>query len=187
MRIARAAHQGFTVLEVLVALTLLATTVLFATRAFLTVLKVASQSGSVTVATALATQKLEEIRGRVESKTDRTSWRTAFCTIGRDGSATGAFASPWTNYAYQVFINASAVQARSDQVSFLTPCWGIEWARTGCDPQPYTDSDVTTCQTLATLGANEDRIRWVTVEVRFRDRVLVRMTSVLIRGAFHRQ
>ena len=48
MRLFRRRDAGFTIIEVLVALTLLAAVILLVTRAFLTVLSVTSQGGRVT-------------------------------------------------------------------------------------------------------------------------------------------
>ena len=49
VRARRRQSAGFTIIEVLVALTLLAAVILLVTRAFLTVLSVTSQGGRVTV------------------------------------------------------------------------------------------------------------------------------------------
>jgi len=93
MRLGRRAQSGgFTIIEVLVALTLLAAVILLVTRAFLTVLSVTSQGGRVTVATALAAKQLEAVRTRVEAQPDRTNWRNEFCAIA--AQPTTAFAAP---------------------------------------------------------------------------------------------
>src|SRR3972149_3161538 len=136
MRLFRRRDAGFTIIEVLVALTLLAAVILLVTRAFLTVLSVTSQGGRVTVATALAAKQLEAVRTRVEAQPDRTNWRNEFCAIA---------AQPTTVFA-----------------------------------APYCTNDANLTQ--------DDRLRWVTVEVFFQGggQPVARMTSAIMRGAYHR-
>jgi prepilin-type N-terminal cleavage/methylation domain-containing protein len=134
MALRRRKHAGFTVIEVLVALTLMAMVILLVTRAFLVVLSVTSQGGRVTSATALAAKQLEAIRTTVEAQPSRDAWRTAFCGIAAAGRS--AFAAPYGSYEYQVLLNDTAVSARSGQENDLLPCWAVEWSRTGCGTQP---------------------------------------------------
>lgn len=178
----RRRHAGFTIIEVLVALTLLAMVILLVTRAFLVVLSVTSQGGRVTTATALAAKQLETIRTTVEAQPDRDAWRVAFCNIAALGRTT--FAAPYGSYQYQVLLNDTAVTARAGQEDALLPCWAVEWARTGCSGQPgYVGS----CAADSTLG-QDDRMRWVTVEVFFRTgaQPVARLTTAVVRGAYHR-
>src|SRR3990172_1022947 len=129
MRLFRRRDAGFTIIEVLVALTLLAAVILLVTRAFLTVLSVTSQGGRVTVATALAAKQLEAVRTRVEAQPDRTNWRNEFCAIA--AQATTVFAAPYGAYSYRVLLNDQAVAAAPGQEDLLLPCWSVEWARGG--------------------------------------------------------
>lgn len=178
----RREHAGFTVIEVLVALTLMAMVILLVTRAFLVVLSVTSQGGRVTSATALAARQLETIRTTVEAQPTRDAWRTAFCGIAAAGRS--AFAAPYGSYEYQVLLNDTAVSARSGQENDLLPCWAVEWSRAGCGTQPgYAGG----CAADSSLG-QDDRIRWVTVEVFYRSgtQAVARLTTALVRGAYHR-
>jgi prepilin-type N-terminal cleavage/methylation domain-containing protein len=182
MALRRRKHAGFTVIEVLVALTLMAMVILLVTRAFLVVLSVTSQGGRVTSATALAAKQLEAIRTTVEAQPSRDAWRTAFCGIAAAGRS--AFAAPYGSYEYQVLLNDTAVSARSGQENDLLPCWAVEWSRTGCGTQPgYAGS----CTADSNLG-QDDRMRWVTVEVFYRSgtQPVARMTTAIMRGAYHR-
>lgn len=182
----RRTPSGFTIIEILVALTLLAAVILLVTRAFLTVLSVTSQGGRVTVATALAAKQLEEIRSLVEAQPDRDSWRNAFCNaiVARP---TTAFGPPYGAYSYRVLLNDQAVSAAAGQEDLLLPCWSVEWARSGgggCAGPGYTAATCASTQNLA----EDDRLRWVTVEVFFRARAqpVARMTTAIVRGAYHR-
>lgn len=171
---------GFTIIEVLVALTLLAVVILLVTRAFLVVLSVTSQGGRITTATALAAKQLETVRAQVEAQPDRTSWRTAFCNIVAAGRS--AFAAPYGAYEYEVFVDGTAVSATAGQEDALLPCFTVGWARAGCPGPGYAPDcagDGSTTQ--------EDRLRWVTVEVFYRGAAqpVSRMTTAVIRGAYH--
>lgn len=179
MRRIRGARSGFTIIEVLVALTLLAVVILLVTRAFLVVLSVTSQGGRVTTATALAAKQLETIRAQVEAQPDRVAWRTAFCNIAAVGRA--PFPEPsYGAYEYQIFVDSGAV---SDD-PLLLPCWSAGWDPGGrCPGAPgYSGS-------CATDGSNaqDDRLRWITVEVFYRGgtQPVARMTTAVIRGAYH--
>src|SRR3989304_972299 len=147
MRLFRRRDAGFTIIEVLVALTLLAAVILLVTRAFLTVLSVTSQGGRVTGATALA---------------------------ARYGAS-----------SYRVLLNDQAVSAAPGQEDLLLPCWSVEWTRGGgCVGQPGYAPDCTNDANLT----QDDRLRWVTVEVFFQGggQPVARMTSAIMRGAYHR-
>ncbi len=180
----RRRQAGFTIIEILVALTLLAAVILLVTRAFLTVLSVTSQGGRVTVAAALAARQLEAIRSSVEAQPDRTGWRNEFCTI--TAQATTAFAAPYGAYSYRVLLNDQAVSAAPGQEDLLLPCWSLEWTRGGgCAGQPGYSPDCTNDGSLT----QDDRLRWVTVEVFFQGSTqpVARMTTAVVRGAYHRQ
>ncbi len=184
VRLGRRAQSGFTIIEILVALTLLAAVILLVTRAFLTVLSVTSQGGRVTVATALASRQVEAIRSRVEAQPDRGAWRREFCGIA--AQPTTAFGAPYGAYSYRVVLNEQAVEAAAGQEDALLPCWSVEWARSGgggCTGPGYSPD----CGGDATL-TQDDRLRWVTVEVYFQGggAPVARMTTAIIRGAYHR-
>lgn len=183
MLLFRRAKAGFTIIEILVALTLVAAVILLVTRAFLTVLSVTSQGGRVTVASALAAKKVEEIRTRVEGKLTRDTWRTAYCNNVVPESLT-AFPAPYGAYSYRVLTNSSAVTARPGQEGLLLPCSVIDWADLPRCPGPAYAPN---CAGDGSLG-QDDRLRWVMVEVFFRGgaQPVARMTTAVIRGAYHR-
>ena len=170
---------GFTIIEVLVALTLLAVVILLVTRAFLVVLSVTSQGGRVTTATALAAKQLETLRAQVEAQPTRLAWRTAFCNIASAGRA--AFGAPYGAYEFQVLIDGGAVSATAGQEDALLPCFSVGWARAGCPGPGYNTSCVTDFN-----PTQEDRLRWITVEVFHRGAAqpVARMTTAVIRGAY---
>lgn len=95
--------RAFSLLEVIVALAILTMSILFITRAFLILLQVTTRGGNVTVASALAVRRLEQIRGGPESQSSATVWVTNFDAIVAEGST--AFPAPYANYTYQVFVN----------------------------------------------------------------------------------
>lgn len=176
-------QAGSTVVEVLVALTLLAALALMSARAFLTLITVTAQSGTLTVASALAASKLEEIRARVEAKPDRASWRASFCS-GIVAEPVTGFPAPYADYSYRVLIDENAVAARPGEDDLLLPCWGIDWAVPGRCPGPQYAPACAGDERLI----HEERLRWVTVEVFFREgtRAAARVTSAIVRGAYHR-
>ena len=78
-------EHGFTLMEVIVALTVLAMSILFITRAFLTLLQVTNQGGNVTVASSLAVKTLEQIRSGPESQSSTAGWTAQFDAISNQG------------------------------------------------------------------------------------------------------
>ncbi len=178
----RSARSGFTIIEVLVALTLLAVVILLVTRAFLVVLSVTSQGGRITTATALAAKQLETVRAQVEAQPNRSAWRTAFCSIAAAGRT--AFGAPYGAYEFQVLVDGGAVSATAGQEDVLLPCWSVGWDRGGGCPgmpgyAPGCAGDIN--------NAQDDRLRWITVEVFYRGSIqpVARMTSAVVRGAYH--
>jgi prepilin-type N-terminal cleavage/methylation domain-containing protein len=94
---------GFTLIEILVALAVLAASVLLITRAFLTILEVTADSGRVAVASALAVRRLEQIRSHAESQPASAGWTANFEAIVDEGPT--LFPSPYDRYSYQVQVN----------------------------------------------------------------------------------
>lgn len=100
---ARRGERAFSLMEVVVALAILAMSILFITRAFLILLQQTNRGGNITVASALAVRRLEQIRSSPESQSNDTGWVTNFDAIAAEGPTT--FPAPYGNYTYQVFIN----------------------------------------------------------------------------------
>ncbi len=187
MRRVRRSQAGFTLIEILVALTVVALTILLTTHAFLTILAVTTRGGNLTVASALASQQLELLRSSVEGAPGRAAWRQAWCGIAQVG--TRPFNPPYDQYSYRVLVDANAISAAPGQLETLLPCWGIGWKDTGrgCQPQ-YDPSSVAACSAKPPTQVDEDRMHWITVEVfrRSDSTSLARITSTIIRGAYHR-
>jgi len=110
--------RGFTLLEVLVALTVLAMSILFITRAFLIMLQVTNEGGNRTVASALAVRRLEQIRGGPESQSTSAGWTANFDSIVDEGPA--SFPAPYSRYSYQVLVNQVNLTPPSAAPSWLT-------------------------------------------------------------------
>ncbi len=94
---------GFTLTEVIVALTILAMSILLITRAFLILIQVTGQGGNTTVASALAVRVLEEVRSRPESQSSSAGWTAQFDAIAAQPLTN--FGAPYDGYAFQVLVN----------------------------------------------------------------------------------
>ena len=185
-RLVQRGYSGFSLIEVLVALTLLAIVMLVLTRAFLTIIMVTSRGGNQTVATGLAMKKLDEIRARVEAQPDQLTWRSNFCSIAQDPPIATDPPVPFPEngaYRYRVRLNQEAVRAQGGQEALLLPDYGIE--RGTIPPWTAAPNYSPDC---AGDNNTEDRLRWVTVEVFYRSgtQPIVRMATAIIRGAYHR-
>jgi prepilin-type N-terminal cleavage/methylation domain-containing protein len=139
--------RGFTLLEILVALTVLAAFVLLIGRAFVTMIAVTGDAGDITVAGALAVRRLEEVRGRAEGQATSAEWTAAFDAIMEEGPL--PFPPPYAQYAYQVLVN---------RVDLMPPSVAPSWL-TGAPPHANTIKWVTvrvTCQgrTLAQVSSS---------------------------------
>ncbi|MDI6772200.1 MAG: type II secretion system protein [bacterium] len=99
----RTRGRGFTLIEVIVALTILAMSILLITRAFLILIQVTNQGGNKTVASALAVRVLEEVRSRPESQSSSAGWTANFDAIAPQPLTN--FGAPYSNYAFQVLVN----------------------------------------------------------------------------------
>lgn len=180
------AYSGFSLIEVLVALTLLAVVMLVLTRAFLNIIMVTSRGGNLTVATGLAIKRLDEIRARVEAQPDQLTWRANFCSIAQNPPNAADPPIPFPEngaYRFRVRLNQEAVRAQGGQEALLLPDYGIE---RGTIPPWNAAPDYN--PDCAGDNNTEDRLRWVTVEVFYRGgtQPIVRMTTAVIRGAYHR-
>jgi prepilin-type N-terminal cleavage/methylation domain-containing protein len=154
---ARSHNGGFTVIEVLVALTLLAVAVELGAHAFLVVLEVAARSARATVATALASAVLEEVRSGIEAQ-DAATRAARFDALASRGPA--PFSPPFDRYAWELVL---------DRVT-VTPPWAWPcWARAA--PPPPCDG-----------RAGADAVRWITVRVMHGGRLASQITSGTIRG-----
>ncbi len=185
-RLVQRAYSGFSLIEVLVALTLLAIVMLVLTKAFLTIIMVTSRGGNQTVATGLAIKRLDEIRARVEAQPTRQTWRDNFCSIAQNPPNAADPPIPFPEngaYRFRVRLNQEAVRAQGGQEALLLPDYGIE---RGTIPPWNAAPDYN--PDCAGDNNTEDRLRWVTVEVFYRGgtQPIVRMTTAVIRGAYHR-
>lgn len=105
-------------MEVIVAMTILAMSILFITRAFLTLLQVTNDGGNVTVASSLAVRTLEQIRSGPESQSSTAGWTAQFDTIANQSPTT--FSAPHSRYSYEVRVNEISLNPSSAAPSWLT-------------------------------------------------------------------
>lgn len=159
----RRRERGFTLMEVIVALTVLAMSILFITRAFLILVQVTNQGGNTTVASALAVRVLEEVRSRPESQSSSAGWTANFDAIVPQPLTN--FGAPYGNYAFQVLVNQVDLSPSS-----AYPCWLTESPPGSCTP-----------------GLNhENTMKWVTVQVAFRGQTLAQVSSAVVRDMYRR-
>lgn len=119
---------GFTLIEVLVALTILAMSILLISRAFLIMLRVTNEGGNRTVASALAVRVLEELRSRPESQSSSSGWTAGFDSIVSVPLTN--FGAPYSNYQYRVLVNQVNLNPSSAQPAWLAEYDhpnGIKW------------------------------------------------------------
>jgi len=152
----RTRERGFTLVEIIVALTILAMSILLVTRSFLILLQVTSQGGNQTVASALAVRVLEQVRSGPESQSNSTGWMLSFDnTVVPQGPTN--FGPPYANYAFQVVINSVDLTPAT-----AAPAW------------------------LTNPPDHSNMIKWVTVRVTFRGNELAQVSSAVIRDMYRR-
>jgi prepilin-type N-terminal cleavage/methylation domain-containing protein len=163
----RRRQRGFTLIEVLVALTVLALSILLITRAFLTILTVTNQGGNLTVASSLAMRVLEEIRAEVEGQSTSSTWTAEFDSIPASAGPT-PFPAPYVRYSYTMAVNQVDLSPTSVGPESY-PCW-LTSNPPGCTPE--TD--------------HSNTIKWVTVRVSYDGQLLAEVSSAVIRDMYRR-
>jgi prepilin-type N-terminal cleavage/methylation domain-containing protein len=165
----RRKQRGFTLIEIIVALTILAMSILLVTRAFLVLLQGTNSSGNRTVAASLAVRMIEQTRALPESQSSTGAWVASFDSIV---PTTGwvRFGAPYANYEYQLEVNDVDLNPSSTY-----PCW-------------LTAAPMTAC-----AGPNhENTIKFLTVSVRFNPDPLqsppplAEVSSAVIRDMYRR-
>jgi type II secretory pathway pseudopilin PulG len=154
---ARTRGGGFTVIEVLVALTVLAAAVEVATHAFLVALRVAAQSAAATTAAALAAGLLEEARDEIEAQ-DATTRAARFDALATGGPA--PLPPPFDRYTYQIIVDEAGPAP-----PWASPCWARSAAPPPCEGR-----------------ASADAVKWITVRILYGGRLETQITSSVIRG-----
>lgn len=152
----RRRQRGFTLVEIVVSLTILAMSILLVTRAFLIVLQVTNQGGNRTVATSLAVRVLEDYRARVEGQSTSGAWVAEFDAIPASFGP-NAFPAPYARYQWTLISNQVDLSPASANPPWLT----------GGTPHPNT-------------------IKWITVRVSFEGQPLAEVSSAVIRDMYRR-
>ncbi len=162
----RARERGFTLVEIIVALTVLAMSILLVSRALLILLQVTNQGGNQTVASALAVRVLEQVRSGPESQSLSPGWIASFDNDVVPQGPTN-FAAPYANYAFEVVINNVDLTP-----STAYPCWLTATPPLGCTP----------------IADHSNTIKWITVRVTFRGNPepLAQVSSAVIRDMYRR-
>lgn len=109
--------RGFTLIEVMVSLTLLAGLALLAARAFLVLMDVSAAAGRQAMATALAVGVLERARAGPEAQATSDSWVSEFDALA---ARSGAFSPPHEDYGWQVVMDAVSVAPAAASPSWLS-------------------------------------------------------------------
>ncbi|MBM3471466.1 MAG: prepilin-type N-terminal cleavage/methylation domain-containing protein [Armatimonadetes bacterium] len=137
----RRRERGFTLIEVIVALTILAVSILLITRAFLILIQVTNQGGNKTVASALAVRVLEEIRSRPESQSSSAGWTANFDAIASQSLTN--FGAPYGNYAFEVLVNQVDLSTpQPDWLSDYSHSNAVKWVTVRVDSRGRTLAQV---------------------------------------------
>jgi prepilin-type N-terminal cleavage/methylation domain-containing protein len=160
-------QRGFTLIEVLVALTVLALAVLLISRAFLTILSVTNKGGNLTVASSLAMRVLEEVRADVEGQSTSATWTAEFDNIPASAGPT-AFPAPYGRYSYTMVVNQVDLSPTSAGPEAY-PCW-LTSNPPGCTP----------------VSDHSNTIKWITVRVTHDGQQLAEVSSAVIRDMYRR-
>jgi prepilin-type N-terminal cleavage/methylation domain-containing protein len=152
-------HAGVTLLEVVVAVAIGAAVTAATAQVVGVLVGRGIDQGHRTVATALAVQKLEEVRARPEAQATALARIRQFDCLYTD--APRAFPPPYADYSYTVVIGEVEGVPPDALPPWLTPA-----PADPCRPPP---------------GAHGDQLRWVGVVVTFRGRPLASVTSAVLR------
>jgi prepilin-type N-terminal cleavage/methylation domain-containing protein len=151
-------QRGFTILEVLVAMTVLAVTGLLVARAFIGLMQVTGRSSTRTIATALAVRILEEYRASVDGQATSRARVASF--DGIPPTAAGAFPVPYSRYAWSLTVNQVDLSPPSAH-----PCWLTGDPPAGCSP----------------IADHPNTLKWLTVRVSVDGQNIAAVSSALIR------
>jgi prepilin-type N-terminal cleavage/methylation domain-containing protein len=109
--------RGFTLVEVMVSLVLLAGLALMAARAFLVLMDVSGAAGRQATAAALAVGLLERTRAGPEAQATSEGWVREFDALA---GGSGAFPAPHRDYTWEVVMDAVSVAPEAARPPWLS-------------------------------------------------------------------